>query len=93
MNAASMWRHEVIDILVVAAVVIDLMLVTSSRMATAIRLNAMQAAILALMPLMLARTLWETWTDLNTEAERLQAGRLTTRLVHLADIEAVTAAA
>src|SRR4051794_30966739 len=40
-----------------------------------------------------ARELWETWTDLNTEAERLQAGRLTARLVHLADIEAVTAAA
>jgi hydrogenase-4 component E len=59
LNAASMWRHEVIDTLVVAAVVIDLMLVTSTRMATAIRLNAMQAAILALMPLMVARTLWE----------------------------------
>jgi hypothetical protein len=40
-----------------------------------------------------ARALWETWTDLDTEAERLQAGRLTGRLIHLADIEAVTAAA
>ena len=40
-----------------------------------------------------ARDLWETWTDLNTEAERFQAGRLTARLVHLADIEAVTVAA
>jgi len=40
-----------------------------------------------------ARDLWETWTDLRTEAERMQAGRLTTRLVHLADIEAVTVAA
>ncbi len=40
-----------------------------------------------------ARDLWETWTDLGTETERFQAGRLTTRLVHLADIEAVTAAA
>jgi uncharacterized protein len=40
-----------------------------------------------------ARDLWETWTDLHTEAERMQAGRLTTRLVHLADIEAVTVAA
>ncbi|HEY3920591.1 MAG TPA: amidohydrolase family protein [Gaiellaceae bacterium] len=40
-----------------------------------------------------ARALWETWTELDTEAERLQAGRLTGRLVHLADIEAVTAAA
>jgi len=40
-----------------------------------------------------ARDLWETWTDLRTEAERAQAGRLTARLVHLADIEAVTVAA
>jgi len=37
-----------------------------------------------------ARDLWETWTDLRTDAERFQAGRLTARLVHLADIEAVT---
>src|SRR5436309_422047 len=40
-----------------------------------------------------ARELWETWADLRTEAERFQAGRLTARLVHLADIEAVTIAA
>jgi predicted TIM-barrel fold metal-dependent hydrolase len=40
-----------------------------------------------------ARELWETWTDLRTEAERFQAGRLTARLVHLADIEAVTISA
>jgi predicted TIM-barrel fold metal-dependent hydrolase len=40
-----------------------------------------------------ARELWATWTDLGSEAERFQAGRLTARLVHLADIEAVTAAA
>ena len=40
-----------------------------------------------------ARELWETWTDLGTEAERFQAGRLTARLVHLADIEAVTVSA
>ncbi len=40
-----------------------------------------------------ARDLWATWTELESEAERLQAGRLTMRLVHLADIEAVTAAA
>jgi hypothetical protein len=39
-----------------------------------------------------ARELWETWTDLRTDAERFQAGRLTARLVHLADIEAVTVA-
>jgi uncharacterized protein len=39
-----------------------------------------------------ARDLWQTWTDLHTEAERFQAGRLTARLVHLADIEAVTIA-
>jgi hydrogenase-4 component E len=58
-DTASLWRHEVIDILVVAAVVIDLMLVTSSRMTTAIRLNAVQAALLALMPLMIARSPWE----------------------------------
>ena len=40
-----------------------------------------------------ARDLWATWTDLETEAERFQAGRLTIRLVHLADIEAVTISA
>jgi hypothetical protein len=40
-----------------------------------------------------AKGLWETWTQLDSEAERLQAGRLTSRLVHLADIEAVTIAA
>jgi len=40
-----------------------------------------------------ARELWETWTDLDTEAEQIQAGRLTSRLVHLADIEAVTCVA
>jgi uncharacterized protein len=40
-----------------------------------------------------ARELWETWTDLRTDAERFQAGRLTARLVHLADIEAVTISA
>ena len=40
-----------------------------------------------------ARDLWATWTDLDTDAERFQAGRLTARLVHLADIEAVTVAA
>jgi predicted TIM-barrel fold metal-dependent hydrolase len=40
-----------------------------------------------------ARDLWATWTDLRTDAERVQAGRLTARLVHLADIEAVTIAA
>jgi predicted TIM-barrel fold metal-dependent hydrolase len=40
-----------------------------------------------------ARVLWETWTDLDSEAERIQAGRLTARLVHLADIEAVTVSA
>jgi uncharacterized protein len=40
-----------------------------------------------------ARNLWEHWTELDTEAERLQAGRLTARLVHLADIEAVTVSA
>jgi hypothetical protein len=40
-----------------------------------------------------ARGLWETWTSLGTDAERLQAGRLTARLLHLADIEAVTSSA
>jgi predicted TIM-barrel fold metal-dependent hydrolase len=40
-----------------------------------------------------ARDLWATWTELGSEAERFQAGRLTVRLVHLADIEAVTGAA
>jgi uncharacterized protein len=40
-----------------------------------------------------ASDLWQTWTELQTEAERFQAGRLTARLVHLADIEAVTVSA
>jgi predicted TIM-barrel fold metal-dependent hydrolase len=40
-----------------------------------------------------ARDLWATWTDLGSESERHQAGRLTMRLIHLADIEAVTAGA
>jgi len=40
-----------------------------------------------------ASELWATWTNLSTEAERFQAGRLTARLVHLADIEAVTISA
>jgi predicted TIM-barrel fold metal-dependent hydrolase len=40
-----------------------------------------------------ARELWETWMDLPHEADRLTAGRLTFRLIHLADIEAVTARA
>jgi uncharacterized protein len=40
-----------------------------------------------------ASDLWATWTDLGSEAERFQAGRLTARLVNLADIEAVTGAA
>jgi hypothetical protein len=39
-----------------------------------------------------ARELWTTWIDLPEE-ERFQAGRLTFRLIHLADIEAVTAGA
>jgi predicted TIM-barrel fold metal-dependent hydrolase len=42
--------------------------------------------------LLAARDLWTTWVDLP-EHERLQAGRLTFRLIHLADIEAVTAGA
>ena len=40
-----------------------------------------------------ARDVWSTWTDMTSEAERFQAGRLTARLVHLADIEAVTVSA
>jgi predicted TIM-barrel fold metal-dependent hydrolase len=39
-----------------------------------------------------AHDLWLTWPELP-EAERLAAGRLTIKLVHLADIEAVTATA
>jgi hypothetical protein len=42
--------------------------------------------------LLAARDLWTTWVELP-EHERLQAGRLTFRLIHLADIEAVTAGA
>jgi len=37
-----------------------------------------------------ARELWSSWSELP-EDERLPAGRLTVKLVHLADIEAVTA--
>jgi predicted TIM-barrel fold metal-dependent hydrolase len=39
-----------------------------------------------------AQELWRTWTDLP-DRDRVQAGRLTFRLIHLADIEAVTAGA
>ena len=40
-----------------------------------------------------ARDLWTTAPDHDHEAERLQIVRLSFRLIHLADIEAVTAAA
>jgi len=40
-----------------------------------------------------ARDLWLAWPDLIDEAEQFQAGRLTFRLIHIADVEAVTAAA
>src|SRR4051812_35714244 len=38
-----------------------------------------------------ARDLWVTWTDIVPGGIRTDAGRLTFRLIHLADIEAVTA--
>ncbi len=38
-----------------------------------------------------ARDLWATQPDIEDERERLQTGRLTFRLIHLADILAVTA--
>jgi uncharacterized protein len=40
-----------------------------------------------------ARDLWLAWPDLIDDAEQFQAGRLTFRLIHIADVEAVTAAA
>jgi predicted TIM-barrel fold metal-dependent hydrolase len=40
--------------------------------------------------LVTARDLWAKWPDLPDEEERIMAGRLTFRLVHLADVEAVT---
>ncbi len=40
-----------------------------------------------------ARALWQHLPEIEDERERWQANRLTFRLVHLADIEAVTAAA
>jgi predicted TIM-barrel fold metal-dependent hydrolase len=46
--------------------------------------------------LVTARELWESWSHPSAdlpELERVQAGRLTFRLIHLADIEAVTASA
>lgn len=39
-----------------------------------------------------ARDLWRTLPEVEDEGERIELGRLTFRLVHLADIEAVTAA-
>jgi hypothetical protein len=39
-----------------------------------------------------ARDLWSSWPELP-EPDQTHAGRLTARLIHLADIEAVTAAA
>jgi hypothetical protein len=43
--------------------------------------------------LVAARDLWTSATDLPEEAERVRIIRLSFRLIHLADIEAVTAAA
>ena len=43
--------------------------------------------------LVAARNLWSVVPDFEDETERRDATRLTFRLVHLADIEAVTAAA
>ena len=40
-----------------------------------------------------ARDLWRTAAEADDEAERIELGRTTFRLIHLADIEAVTAAA
>jgi predicted TIM-barrel fold metal-dependent hydrolase len=40
-----------------------------------------------------ARDLWLAWPDLIDDVEQFQAGRLTFRLIHIADVEAVTAAA
>ncbi len=40
-----------------------------------------------------AQDLWLTVPELTNEADRRDATRLTFRLIHLADIEAVTAAA
>jgi predicted TIM-barrel fold metal-dependent hydrolase len=37
-----------------------------------------------------ARELWRTWPETETESERVELGRMTFRLVHLADILAVT---
>jgi hydrogenase-4 component E len=53
------WKREFIEMLLVAVVVFDLLLVTSSKMANAIRLNALQAALLAVLPLFVARSPWE----------------------------------
>jgi hydrogenase-4 component E len=58
-DTSSVIRRDLIDLLVVGVVVIDLLLVTSSKMTTAIRLNALQAALLAVMPLIVARSPWE----------------------------------
>ena len=43
-------------------------------------------------PLEVARDLWLTWGEEGPGSHRSPAGRLTFRLIHLADIEAVTAA-
>jgi predicted TIM-barrel fold metal-dependent hydrolase len=40
-----------------------------------------------------ARDLWVTWSNIAPGGNRTEAGRLTLRLIHLADIEAVTAPA
>jgi hypothetical protein len=41
--------------------------------------------------LLVARDLWEVVPSIEDDTDRLRAGRLTWRLIHLADIEAVTA--
>ncbi len=50
---SALWTNDLVNVGIIILVVIDLLLVTSLRLATAIKLNAAQAALLAVLPLLL----------------------------------------
>ena len=46
--------HEMIDVLLVAALILDLLQVATKKLKSAVWLNAAQAALLGMMPLLLS---------------------------------------
>jgi hydrogenase-4 component E len=53
-NMNQVLWHEMIDILLVAALILDLLQVSTTKLKSAVWLNAVQAALLGLMPLLLS---------------------------------------